>query len=131
MNKVIITGNLTKDIDVMATQSGNQVVSNALGVRRNYKNAQGEYDTDFIPFVAWGETKTQYLKMYVKKGDLLEIIGSWGVRSYEDKQGIKHRVDEVIVEEVRLLLSPKREEKKEEESFKYKDVDFNHEDLPF
>jgi len=101
MNKVILTGNLTKDIEARQTANGKNVVSSTIAVNREYKEADGSYATDFINFVAWG-VQADYLANYAKKGDRLEIVGRWQVRSYE-KDGQKVRVDEVVAESLAVF----------------------------
>ena len=122
MNSVNVTGNLAKDIVLQATPSGTKVVSNTIAVRRNRKNSSGEYDTDFINFVAW-DVKAEYLSKYAKKGDKIELTGTWQVRNYETDKGEKKRIDELIVETVNVWNVKEKEEKKEEEKLPtYKEV---------
>ena len=122
MNSVNVTGNLAKDIVLQATSSGTKVVSNTIAVRRNRKNSSGEYDTDFINFVAW-DVKAEYLSKYAKKGDKIELTGTWQVRNYETDRGEKRRIDELIVETVNVWNVKEKEEKKEEEKLPtYKEV---------
>ena len=122
MNSVNVTGNLAKDIVLQATASGTKVVSNTIAVRRNRKNSSGEYDTDFINFVAW-DVKAEYLSKYAKKGDKIELTGTWQVRNYETDKGEKRRIDELIVETVNVWNVKEKEEKKEEEKLPtYKEV---------
>lgn len=101
MNKVILTGNLTRDIEARQTTNGKSVVSASIAVNREYKEVDGSYSVDFINFVAWG-AQADYLAQYAKKGDRLEIVGRWQVRSYE-KDGQKVRVDEVVAESVAVF----------------------------
>ena len=68
MNKVLLTGRLVKDCELMKTDSGTSVTKNSVAVRRDFKNSNGEYDTDFIDFVAFGTT-AEYLASYGKKGN--------------------------------------------------------------
>jgi len=137
MNKVFMTGNLVQDIELKVTKSGTNVVQNTIAVRRNYKNEQGEYDSDFITFVAW-KNDADYLKSYAKKGDRLEIVGSWRTRKVENENGFKV-YHELIVEEI-SVFSNKAKETKEEEEFSYEDAmknnrptknDIDNADLPF
>jgi single-strand DNA-binding protein len=101
MNEVILTGNLTNDVEARQTTNGKSVVSACIAVKRDYKESDGTYSTDFINFVAWG-LQAEYLAKYAKKGDRLEIVGRWQVRSYE-KDGQKVRVDEVVAESVAVF----------------------------
>ena len=86
MNKVILSGNLVKDVDLRKTESGMSVVGNTIAVRRERKNFNGEYDVDFINFVVWDKS-AEYLNQYANKGDRIELVGRWQVREYEEKNG--------------------------------------------
>lgn len=126
MNKVILTGNLCRDIEVNQTQSGKEVVSNSIAVKRDFKDADGNYQTDFINFVAWGNQAT-YLGDYAKKGDRMEIVGRWQVRSFEDQNGDKRTVNECVVESVSVFSKNEKQDQKQTRKPKLEPVD----DLPF
>lgn len=102
MNKVLLTGNLTKEIELKQTNSGTNVVSSTVAVSRNRKDADGNYGTDFINFVAWG-AQAEYLANYGQKGDRIEICGRWQTRQYDDKNGQKVTVNEVQVESLSVF----------------------------
>ena len=128
MNKVILTGNICKDIQVNESGKGNKVVSNTIAVRREFKNSQGEYDCDFINFVAWNG-QAEYLSNYAAKGDKIEICGRMQVRSYENKEGINIYITEVVVESLNILVhNPDKEKELVDELQEVKD---GNEDLPF
>lgn len=99
MNKVILTGNLARDIELRATPQGTSVVSSCIAVSRDRKDQNGEYGTDFINFVAW-QQQADYLNKYAQKGDRLEIVGRWQVRKYNDRNGLEQTSNEVVVESV-------------------------------
>ncbi len=122
MNKVILSGNLCKDIEMKQTQSGKSALNNSIAVRREFKDTDGTYQTDFIDFVAFGN-QADYLNKYASKGDRVELVGRWQVRNYVDKNGYDRRANEVVVENINVV-NPK---KKEEQSQENKPVD----DLPF
>lgn len=105
MNNVIIIGNLTKDVELKATQSGIEVCTFTLGVQRNYKNKEGKYDSDFPSFIAYKKT-AEIISKYAKKGSKLAVEGRIQTRSYE-KDGKKVYVTEIVVENVTLLDSKK------------------------
>lgn len=111
MNKVILSGNLCKEIEVKQTASGKSVVSNSVAVRRDYKNAQGEYDSDFINIVVWGAS-AEYLSNYASKGDRVELVGRWQNRDYDDTQGNKRIVSEVVVESITAFAKQDKQDKK-------------------
>lgn len=129
MNKVILSGNLVRDMEVRSTQDGKMVISNCIAVKRDYKNANGEYDSDFINFVAW-EQQAEYLRQYAKKGDRLELVGRWQTRSYQNQYGNNVTVNEVRVESLTVFNkpAPQQEQKQEEKLPTYKKA---VEDLPF
>lgn len=102
MNKVILTGNLVRDPELKQTPSGTNVVENTIAVNRDRKDANGEYQTDFIPFVAWSN-QAEYLARNGRKGDRAEIVGRWQQREYTDRDGNRRRVDEVQVENLSVF----------------------------
>ena len=122
MNKVILSGNLCKDIEIKQTQSGKSALNNSVAVRRDFKDADGTYQTDFIDFIAFGN-QAEYLNKYASKGDRVELVGRWQVRNYVDKNGYDRRANEVVVENISLVTPKKKEEQSQED----KSVD----DLPF
>ena len=109
MNKVILTGNLCRDISIAETPSGKEVVQNCLAVRREYKNANGEYDSDFINIVAWG-AQAKYLNTYGKKGDRVEVVGRWEVGKYTDSDGTQRVTNKCVVENISVFSSKPKEE---------------------
>ena len=108
MNKFIGVGNLTKDGELRSTESGKIIYSNSLAMRNDFKNKDGEYNTEFINFSAWGTT-AEYLKKYAKKGNKVLIEGRIATRSYDKQDGSKAYITEVIAEKVELLTYKKEE----------------------
>ena len=108
MNKFIGVGNLTKDGELRSTESGKIIYSNSLAMRNDFKNKDGEYDTEFINFSAWGTT-AEYLKKYAKKGNKVLIEGRISTRSYDKQDGSKAYITEVNAEKVELLTYKKEE----------------------
>lgn len=116
MNKVILIGNLCRDPERRTTQNGTSVTTFSVAVQRNYKNAEGGYDADFINCVAWRGT-ADFVANYFSKGEKICLEGSLTTRSYEAKDGGKKTVTEVSVDKAEFV-SPKSavaEEKKESE----------------
>ena len=113
MNKVLITGRITKNPDLRYTTSNIAVCPFSLAVNRNFKNAEGVYEADFINCIAYKHT-AEMMATYLKKGDKIEIEGRLQVRNYEDKDGNKRIASEVIVEHLGFLESKKEEPKVEE-----------------
>lgn len=109
MNKVILTGNLCQEIELKQSTGGKSVVTNSVAVKRDYKNANGKYESDFINIVVWNSS-AEYLKKYAHKGDRVEIVGRWMVRKYKDQHGADRYVNECIVENVTVFnRQPKQE----------------------
>ena len=108
MNKSIIIGRLTREPELRTTASGAFVCSFSLAVNRRFKNANGDYDTDFIPCVAW-QQQADFLCRYFHKGSPVGIVGSIQTRNYDDKDGKKVFVAEVAVDEVHFVGSKKQE----------------------
>ncbi len=108
MNKVILLGRLTKDVDVRYTQATNiMVASFSLAVNRRFAKEGEERQADFINVVAWSKT-AEFCSKYFKKGQQVGIIGRIQTRNWEDDQGQKHYVTEVVAEEV-YFADSKRE----------------------
>jgi len=105
MNQVILIGNTTTDIEVKKTQNGKSVASFTLAV------SQGkDKPSDFIKCVAW-ENTAELLSQYVKKGHKVAVIGKVSTRSYEDKDGKKFYVTEILVREIEFLEQKQKEVK--------------------
>lgn len=102
MNKVILIGNLTKDPDSSKTPSGVSVCRFSIAVPRDYANADGTRGTDFFNITAWRGTAETCGK-YLKKGNKVGIVGTLQNRSYEDKDGVKRFVTDIIASEVEFL----------------------------
>ncbi len=98
MNKVILVGNLTRDPELSETASGLAVCRLGIAVQR--KDASRE--ADFFNVTVWRESATNCGK-YLKKGNKVAIVGTLQNRSYEDKDGIKRNVTDIIASEVEFL----------------------------
>ena len=104
MNSVHLIGRLTKDIDLRFTQSGTAVGTFNLAVNRYFTNQQGEREADFINCVIW-KKGAENLAKYTRKGSKIGIDGRIQTRNYENQQGQRVYVTEVIVERFDLLDS--------------------------
>ena len=114
MNKIILSGNLCKDIDLRYTASNKPVLQNMIAVKNDYKNANGEYDSQFINIVVWNKT-AEFLKQYAAKGSKILVEGRLQNRTYDKQDGTKGYITEVVVEKVELLGTNKKTETKEED----------------
>ena len=103
-NKVILMGNLTRDVEVRTTPSGQSVANFSLAVSRSWKGQDGQQQeqTSFINCVAWGKPG-EIIAQYVKKGDPLLVSGRLDQRSYDDKDGNKRQAVEVNVEDFNFI----------------------------
>ena len=103
-NKVILMGNLTRDVEVRTTASGQSVANFSLAVTRSWRNQDGQQkdQTSFINCVAWGKVG-EIIAQYVHKGSPLLVSGRLDQRSYEDKDGNKRTAVEVIVEDFNFV----------------------------
>lgn len=106
LNRVVLTGHLTKDPELKVTQSGLSVVQFVIGVQRQFARKDGEREADFISCVAWRKTAENIAK-YFKKGQLIGIDGRVQTRSYDDKNGQRVYVTEVVVDNFAFLSSQK------------------------
>ncbi|HJE19842.1 MAG TPA: single-stranded DNA-binding protein [Aliicoccus persicus] len=104
INTVVITGRMVKDLDLRYTNNAKAVGSGTLAVDRQFKNAQGEKETDFLNFVIWGKS-AEALANFTKKGSLIGITGRLQVRTYENNEGRKVWVTEVVAENFTFLES--------------------------
>ena len=114
LNKVLITGRLTAKPELKTTTSGVSVTQFSLAVQRNYKNGKGEYDTDFLNFVAW-RNQAEFITRFFDKGQLITVVGSLTSRRYEDSNGNKRTAIEVVVDEA--LFAESKGEKQSTPSF--------------
>ena len=103
MNKVVLVGRLTKDVELRTTPQGVSVCSFSIAVNRRFKNANGEYEADFINCVAWRQT-AEFLSKYFSKGRMVGISGSIQTRSWE-KDGERRYATEVLAEEAYFVES--------------------------
>ena len=108
MNKIIIIGRATKDIEQKQTTSGTAVATFSVAVKRTFKS-NGEQESDFFDCVAYSKT-AELISKYVKKGDMIGIEGRLQTRNYTNKEGKKVYVTEIIAENVEFLQSKKQEE---------------------
>ena len=100
MNKVILMGRLTRDPEVRYTQTNNTLVASfSLAVNRRFARQGEERSADFINIVAWNKTG-EFCSKYFKKGQQVAVIGRLQTRTWDDDNGQKHYVTEVVAEEV-------------------------------
>lgn len=132
MNKVILVGNLTRDPEASQTPNGVAICKFSIAVNRDYAGADGTRETDFFNITVW-RGQAENCGKYLKKGSKVGIVGNLQNRSYEDNEGVKRTITEIVANEVEFL-SPKTTEQETVVSVKRErpalvQVDDNH--LPF
>ena len=108
LNKIFVMGRLTRDPELRRTNNGTAVASFALAVDRDFKNADGTKDTDFIDIVAWRGT-AEFASKYFTKGRMAVVEGRLQIRDWTDKAGSKRTTAEVVAENVYFADSKRSE----------------------
>lgn len=101
-NSCRFLGRITKHIESSTINNGKTMAKVSIAVQRDYKNAMGEYDSDFVPLVAFGAT-ADYLLKYAEKGDEIFVETNFRQRSYENAEGKKVFMTEFIIENSKIL----------------------------
>ena len=101
LNRVALVGRLTKELELRRTGNGKAVASFNLAVNRNFKTGDGQ-EADFLSIVAWGKV-AENTAQYCGKGSLVSVDGRLQSRSYENNQGQKVFVTEVVADSVQFL----------------------------
>ena len=143
MNKFIGIGRLTKDTELRYTTSNVAVAQFSLAVNRDFKNQQGEYEADFINCVAYRKL-AETIAEYVRKGDRIAVEGRLQVRNYDNSEGKKIYITEVVVDGIDFLEAKKKDatdnnvvdkEEHKQESDPFADfgasIEISDDDLPF
>ena len=104
INNTVLVGRLTKDVELRYTPSNVAVATFTLAVNRTFKNENGDREADFINCVMWRQ-QAENLANWAKKGALIGITGRIQTRSYDNQQGQRVYVTEVVAETFQLLES--------------------------
>lgn len=115
INNVVLVGRLTKDLDLKYTLNGTAVATFSIAVNRSFTNQNGQRDADFINCVTWRKS-AESMANFTRKGSLVGIEGHIQTRSYDNQQGQKVYVTEVIVESFSLLEPKSKDSNKENNS---------------
>ena len=107
MNKVILTGRLTRDPELRSTSSGLEVASFSIAVNRNFKNKEGNVEADFFNVSVFGK-QAENVSKYCFKGSQVGVEGRLQSRSYDAQDGTKRYVTDVVADRVEFL-SPKKD----------------------
>ncbi|MGU7943068.1 single-stranded DNA-binding protein [Streptococcus suis] len=102
INNVVLIGRLTRDVELRYTPSNVASATFTLAVNRNYKNAAGDREADFVNCVMWRQ-QAENLANWTKKGHLIAITGRIQTRSYDNQQGQRVYVTEVVAESFQVL----------------------------
>ncbi len=136
INRVVLIGRLTKDVDLRNTNSGIAVGQFTLAVNRPFKNADGEREADFVNCVMWRKAAENFAN-FTHKGALVAVEGRVQTRSYEKDDGTKVFVTEVVADNFSLLESKKdgqqgQNQRPTNDPFASSGhVDISDDDLPF
>lgn len=141
INNTVLVGRLTKDVELRYTPSNVAVATFTLAVNRTFKNENGEREADFINCVMWRQ-QAENLANWAKKGSLIGITGRIQTRNYDNQQGQRVYVTEVVAEQFQLLESKGQGNQGQQEQAQQQAPDFSRnantnplditeEDLPF
>lgn len=152
INRIVLTGRITKGLDLKTTQAGHSVVSFTLAVDRARRANNGDREADFIRCTAWNKT-AEFMSQYCGNGSLIGVDGRLQTRSYEDRNGQRVYITEVVIDHMSLLESrngqqagqqqqptpPARQKPAPQQQAQQKDpfagsgqaVDISDDDLPF
>lgn len=137
MNKVILNGRITKDIEIRSIMTDKIVISNSIAVRNDFKNKEGKYDSQFFNFEVWN-AQAEFLAKYAAKGTPILIEGKLKNGTYDKENGERVYTTSVIVEKIEILDFNKKEnnETTEDDVIPQKEarqleVTLDDDDLPF
>ncbi|MEG0255188.1 MAG: single-stranded DNA-binding protein [Vagococcus sp.] len=114
INNVVLVGRLTRDPELRFTSNGSAVATFNLAINRNFTNQSGEREADFVNCVIWRKP-AETLANYAKKGTLLGVVGRIQTRNYENQQGQKVYVTEVVCDNFQLLESRNVSEQRQQQ----------------
>lgn len=112
MNVISLTGNLCRDVKIEYTKNNKSYVENTIGVKKEKKDDDGNYETDFIDFVCF-EKKADYLQNYAQKGDKVELVGKLRVDNWKDEKGDAHTRSYVVADKISILTSRVKKEQED------------------
>jgi len=130
LNRIVLIGRLTRDPELRYTASGLAVANFTLAVDRRVSKDR-EKEADFIDIVVW-QKQAENCANYLGKGRLVAIDGRLQIRSYDDNQGIRRKVAEVVAENVRFLDRAKEGQSSMGSSKPFgNEIEFNEDEIPF
>ena len=113
LNQVGVVGRLTSDLEAKELEDGKKVTNMTLAIPRSFKNADGEYETDFVECTLWNNIAENTAE-YCKKGDIVGVKGRLQTNNYEKEDGSKVFKLDVVAEKVTFLSSRSKEEPERE-----------------
>lgn len=122
VNQIVLVGRIARAPETRTSENGKKFATLTLAVPRNYKNANGEYDTDFLDCTLWSSV-AESTSEYCKTGDMIGVKGRVQSRIVESPDGLRRRKTEIVAERVTFLTSnssrrenetPEQEETEEE-----------------
>lgn len=115
VNQIVLVGRIARAPETKVSESGKRYATLTLAVPRNYKNSNGEYDTDFLDCTLWSSV-AESTSEYCKTGDMIGVKGRVQTRIIETPEGVKKRKTEIVAERVTFLTSnPSRKNDDDEE----------------
>lgn len=137
INNVVLVGRIVRDPELRFTPQNTAVATFTLAVNRRFKNAKGEREADFINCVIWRQS-AENLANWAKKGTLIGVTGSIQVRNYENKEGQRVYVTEVLADNFQMLESNsnktekgKTKSQQDKDPFAGSPMEVSDDDLPF
>ena len=107
LNRVILMGRITHDLEIRQTPGGNSVLSFNIA-DRSYAKQGEDRQTDFISCVAWNK-RAEFIEKYFKKGRMIALEGQLRTRTYDDKNGSRHYITEVYVDNISFTGESKQQ----------------------
>ena len=111
LNSVTIVGRIAHELELKKTETEKEYCNLSIAVPRSYKNANGEYDTDFVDITLWGSVANNTVE-YSQKGDMVAVKGRIQTRFIENSDGTRKKKTEIIGEKVSFLASRDNPNKK-------------------
>lgn len=121
INSANIMGRICNDLEMRSTTAGTSVINFTLAVDRQYVAQGKQREADFVDMVAWGKA-AEFLSLYFRKGSLVAVTGRIQTRTYEDKNGVKRKVTEVVADHV-SFCGEKNERNDQPREYRYDEVD--------
>ena len=109
VNQIVLVGRIARTPETRITENGKKMATLTLAVPRNYKNSNGEYDTDFLDCTLWSAV-AESTSEYCETGDMIGIKGRLQTRVVETPEGTKRKKTEIIAEKVTFLSSKPKED---------------------